>query len=176
MFHKAKPFKSCLCSKPIDISPDWDGLSTSHILLCQIPWKHRFRRERKLSLIFKDALQGLHFSPKMHPGGDVLALTSLRHPSGHSTPLSWGCCWKYGQTVNCLTLIFSFSKPSLAHYSPTRCYHPAPFSATLWSECRPVSAGHYLMEDFDLFFFFYFLFCKNRSHLHLALSYTVIYS
>lgn len=160
MFHKAKPFKSCLCSKPIDISPEWDGLSTNHILLCQIPWKHRFRRERKLSLIFKDALQGLHFSPKMHPGRDVLALTSLRHPSGHSTPLSWGCCWKYGQTVACLTLIFSFSKPSLAHYSPTRCYHPVPDFE--------VSAGQLvqgIIKWKTLIFFFFFTFCFAKTEV-----------
>lgn len=142
----------------------WDA---NLILLCQILWKAwRFIKECKLSLIFKDGPRGLHVSQKMHPGWDAFALTSRRHPSGHSSPHSWAA--EYVQTLTIPTLILillttlgAFFEPGLTHHSPSRWYHPAPRGSALWSGFLPVSAGHYQM-GVALWSVFLFCFAKTK--------------
>lgn len=108
MFQEAKSFRSCLVTKPIDIYPGGDVLSTSLIFSRQISWSYRLRRECKRSLIFKDALQALYFFPRkaLRMGW---ACTNLSEAPTWS--FSWGRRWECGHTVTHLSLILMLPPP-----------------------------------------------------------------
>lgn len=117
MFQEAKSSRSCLVTKPIDIYPGGDVLSTSLIFSHQISWSYRLRRECKCSLIFKDALQAFYFFPEK----STQAGMSSHQPfwGTHMVILtwcSWGCCWECGQTVTHLSLILMLPPPDGATF------------------------------------------------------------
>lgn len=119
MFLKVQPFKSSLCNKANwYVSRMRCSLHQLHIFMPDPLKTQCLRKECKLSLIFKDGLQGVPLFSKdaLRQGCACADLSEAPAGPFHAAQLSG--CWKYGQTVTSRTLILMLSPPTVLSSSP----------------------------------------------------------